>query len=57
MRVEGPSTLLIDNNFVVINSTLSSSTLKNKKHNAIAYNNIREPVALGLLKMPINLTF
>ena len=50
MRVEGPSTLLIDNNSVVINSTLPSSTLK-KKHNATAYHKVCEAVAAGIVRI------
>ena len=50
MRVEGPSTLLIDNNSVVINSTLPSSMLK-KKHNAIAYHKVREVVAAVIVRI------
>ena len=50
IRVEGPSTLLIDNNSVVINSTLPSSTLK-KKHNAIAYHKVCEAVATGIVRI------
>jgi len=48
--VQGPSILLVDNEAVVKNSTLPSSTLK-KKHNAIAYHKVREAVAAGIIKV------
>jgi len=48
VNVTGPSVLLMDNEAVVKNSTLPSSTLK-KKHNAIAYHKIREAVAAGII--------
>ena len=39
----GPGQILCDNKSVVLNTTLPSSTLK-KKHNAIAYHQVREAV-------------
>ena len=48
--IEGPSALLIDNESVVKNTTLPSSTLK-KKHNAIAYHKVREAVASGIIRV------
>jgi hypothetical protein len=46
----GPSQVLCDNNSVVLNTTLPSSTLK-KKHNAIAYHRVREAVAAKIVKV------
>ena len=48
IAVEGPSVLLVDNEAVVKNTTLPSSTLK-KKHNAIAYHKVKEVVAAGII--------
>jgi hypothetical protein len=45
----GPSQVLCDNNSVVLNTTLPSSTLKTK-HNAIAYHRVREAVAAKIVK-------
>jgi hypothetical protein len=50
IRMEEPAVLLIDNNSVIINSTLPCSTLK-KKHNAIAYHKVREAVAAGFVRI------
>ena len=50
VAINGPATLLIDNEAVVKNTTLPSSTLK-KKHNAIAYHKVREAVAAGIIKV------
>jgi hypothetical protein len=50
IKVEGPSVLLADNEAVVKNTTLPSSTLK-KKHNAIAYHKVREAVAANIIKV------
>jgi hypothetical protein len=50
IRMDEPAVLLIDNNSVVINSTLPCSTLK-KKHNAIAYHKVREAVAAGFVRI------
>ena len=50
MEVIGPSVLFVDNDAVVKNTTLPSSTLK-KKHNAIAYHKVREAVAAGIIKV------
>ena len=50
ITVEGPSVLLVDNEAVVKNTTLPSSTLK-KKHNAIAYHKVREAVAAGIIQV------
>ena len=45
--IHGPSVLLGDNQSVVTNTTLPSSTLK-KKHNSIAYHKVREGIAAGI---------
>jgi hypothetical protein len=50
IKVDGPSVLLVDNEAVVKNTTLPSSTLK-KKHNAIAYHKVREAVAANIIKV------
>ena len=43
-EVDGPTTILGDNNAVILNTTIPSSQLK-KKHNAIAYHRVREMIA------------
>ena len=48
--LQGPSQVLCDNQSVVLNMTLPSSTLK-KKHNAIAYHRVREAVAAHVIKV------
>ena len=48
--IDGPAVLLVDNEAVVKNTLLPSSTLK-KKHNAIAYHKVREAVAAGIVKV------
>ena len=48
VQLDGPSLMLGDNNSVVVNTTVPSSPLK-KKHNAIAYNSIREAIACGII--------
>ena len=48
--INGPSVLFVDNEAVVKNTTLPSSTLK-KKHNAVAYHKVREAVAAGIIKV------
>ena len=50
LTLSGPSQILCDNNSVVLNTTLPSSTLK-KKHNAIAYHRVREAVVAGIVKV------
>ena len=47
--LDGPALLLGDNNSVVLNCTMPSSTLK-KKHNACSYHMVRECIAAGILK-------
>ena len=49
MEVEKCSTLLEDNNSVIINTQLSSSKLK-KNHNFLAFHKAREAVAAGFLQ-------
>ena len=46
--LQGSTVLYGDNQSVVLNTTVPSSTLK-KKHNAIAYNRVREAIAAGIL--------
>jgi hypothetical protein len=46
--IMGSAVLYGDNQGVVLNTTVPSSTLK-KKHNAIAYNRVREAIAAGVL--------
>ena len=50
MPIDGPAMLFGDNQSVVINCTLSTSTLK-KKHNAIAYHRVREAIAAGVINL------
>jgi len=47
--LDGPAWLLGDNKSVVTSSTMSSSML-NKRHNALAYHRIRAAIACGILK-------
>ena len=42
--------MLVDNQAVVINTSLPSSTIK-KKHNSITYHRVREAVAAGIVKV------
>ena len=49
-QITQPATILIDNQSVVINTSLPSSCLK-KKHNAIAYHRVREAVAAGIVRI------
>jgi len=49
MKVEESSLLLGDNMSVVLNTIINSSILK-KKHNVIAYQNVREGVATRIIK-------
>ena len=48
--MSGPSVVLCDNQGVVLNTSLPSSSLK-KKHNAIAYHRVREAVAAKVIKV------
>jgi hypothetical protein len=50
IKIDKPSILMIDNQSVVANTTLPSSTIK-KKHNSIAYHRMREAVAAGIIKV------
>ena len=49
MHVERCSTLLGDNNAVIINTQLPSSSLK-KKHKSVAFHKAREAVAAGFVR-------
>jgi hypothetical protein len=48
--LEGPANVLVDNETVMKNSTIPSSTLQ-KKHNAICYHCVREAVACGIIRV------
>ena len=48
--VVGPAIMLGDNQSMILNCTLPSSTLK-KKHNAVAYHRVREAVAAGIVQL------
>jgi hypothetical protein len=50
IKIDKPAILLIDNQSVIANTTLPSSTIK-KKHNSIAYHRMREAVAAGIIKV------
>ena len=50
VSIEGPTIMFGDNQSVVMNCSLSTSTLK-KKHNAIAYHRVREAVAAGVINL------
>ena len=45
---DGPALILGGNNSVVLNYTMPSSVLK-KKHNAVAYHQVREAIAAGIV--------
>jgi hypothetical protein len=49
VEVDGPATMLGDNNAVVLNTTLPSSQLK-KKHQPFCYHRVREAIACGILE-------
>jgi len=49
MDVEKCSTLLGDNNSVIVNTQLASSSIK-KKHNSVAFHKAREAVAAGYVR-------
>jgi len=48
--LEGPANVLVDNDSVVKNSTIPSSTLQ-KKHNSISYHYVREAVAAKCMRI------
>ncbi len=48
--LEGPANVLVDNETVMKNSTIPSSTLQ-KKHNEICYHCVREAVACGIIRV------
>ena len=48
--IEGPAVMFGDNQSMVTNCSLSTSTLK-KKHNAIAYHRVREAVAAEVINL------
>ena len=49
VKVETTSTLLGDNNSVIMNTQLPSSSLK-KKHNSVAFHKAREAVAARIVR-------
>ena len=48
--LEGAANIFCDNQSVVTSSTVPESTLK-KKHNSIAYHQVREAVAAGTIRI------
>lgn len=48
--IEGAANVLVDNDTVIKNATIPSSTLQ-KKHNAICYHFVREAVAASILRI------
>jgi hypothetical protein len=48
--LDGPTTVLVDNETVVKNATIPSSTLQ-QKHNAICYHYVREAVAAMIIRI------
>ena len=48
--IDGPAKMFCDNESVVKNSSVLSSTL-NKKHSSIAYHSVRWAVAAGIVKI------
>ena len=50
ITVEGPAELFCDKISVVKNSSISTSVL-NKRHNAIYYHRVREAQAAGILRV------
>jgi len=48
--IDGPINAFIDNNSVVLNATIPTSTLK-KKHNSIAYHRVCKLIAAGVIRI------
>ena len=48
IQVDGPAMMFGDNKSVIINTTMPPSQLK-KKHNAIAYHQVREAITAGII--------
>jgi hypothetical protein len=48
--LEGVANMFVDNQSVVVNATVPSSTLK-KKHNSIAYHRVREAIAAKIIRI------
>jgi hypothetical protein len=48
--IDGPAIVLSDNQTVVLNSTIPSSTLRHK-HNAICYQRVCEAVTAGMIRI------
>ena len=49
--IDGPANTFVDNNSVVLNATIPTSTLRKKKHNSIAYHRVRESIASGIIRI------
>jgi hypothetical protein len=49
VALDGPALMLGDNMLVVLNTTVPSSVLK-KKHNAIAYQHVREAIVSRIMR-------
>ena len=50
VKVEGPTKMYGDNQSVIVNTSLPSSSLK-KKHNAVSYHRVREAVAADIIRL------
>ena len=48
--IEGPANTLVDNDSVVRNSTIPTSTLQ-RKHNSICYHFVRESIAIKQIRV------
>jgi hypothetical protein len=48
--IDGPVNTFVDNNSVMLNTTIPTSTLK-KKRNSIAYHRVRELIAAGVIRI------
>jgi hypothetical protein len=48
--LEGATNMSVDNQSIVMNATIPSSTLK-KKHNSIAYHRVREAIAAKIIRI------
>jgi hypothetical protein len=48
--INGPTSILCDNNSVVVSSTMPESRLK-KKHNSITFHKVKEAVATGITRI------
>jgi hypothetical protein len=46
--IDGPAMMFCNNKLVIINTTMPSSQLK-KKHDEVAYHQVRETIAAGII--------